>query len=164
MKLGLFVIAVGIGATAIMDLWGILRERFFAIPQINYGLVGRWILYMPKGRFQHAPITATASVQGETILGWVAHYIIGVIFAGLLFIICGTEWMNNPKVLPALVFGIVTVVAPFFIMQPGLGLGIAASKTPKPNLARAHSVITHTVFGLGLYLTVRLLNLVFLNH
>jgi hypothetical protein len=36
-------------------------------------------------------------------------------------------------------------------MQPCLGFGIAASKTPKPNIARLRSLIAHFVFGLGLY-------------
>jgi hypothetical protein len=37
-------------------------------------------------------------------------------------------------------------------MQPSLGLGIAASKAPRPNQARLKSLATHTVFGAGLYL------------
>jgi Protein of unknown function (DUF2938) len=40
---------------------------------------------------------------------------------------------------------------PFFIMQPGLGAGIAASRTPKPNASRLRSVVSHFVFGVGLY-------------
>jgi hypothetical protein len=44
------------------------------------------------------------------------------------------------------------VVFPLFIMQPALGLGIAASNTPKPWQARLKSLATHTVFGIGLYL------------
>ena len=38
------------------------------------------------------------------------------------------------------------------IMQPALGLGIAASKTSKPMQARLRTLINHTVFGIGLYL------------
>ena len=41
--------------------------------------------------------------------------------------------------------------SPFFVLQPGMGAGIAASKTPDPTAARLKSVIGHTVFGLGLY-------------
>jgi hypothetical protein len=52
----------------------------------------------------------------------------------------------------ALLYGIGTVVFPFFIMQPSLGLGVAASKTAKPMQARLKSLVTHTVFGVGLYL------------
>jgi hypothetical protein len=43
------------------------------------------------------------------------------------------------------------VVFPLFILQPSLGLGVAASKSPKPAQARLKSLVTHTVFGLGLY-------------
>jgi hypothetical protein len=49
--------------------------------------------------------------------------------------------------------GIGTVAAPFFLMQPGMGAGIAASRTPRPNAARLQSLLTHAVFGLGLYIT-----------
>lgn len=37
-------------------------------------------------------------------------------------------------------------------MQPGMGAGIAASRTPNPRAARLQSLVTHAVFGLGLYL------------
>jgi Protein of unknown function (DUF2938) len=36
-------------------------------------------------------------------------------------------------------------------MQPGMGAGIAASRTPRPAVARLHSLVTHGIFGLGLY-------------
>ena len=39
------------------------------------------------------------------------------------------------------------------IMQPALGLGIAAAKRPHPTQARLKSLMTHTVFGVGLYLS-----------
>jgi len=54
---------------------------------------------------------------------------------------------------PALAVGIGTVAAPFFLMQPGMGAGIAASRTPRPNAARLQSLLTHAVFGLGLYVS-----------
>jgi len=38
-----------------------------------------------------------------------------------------------------------------------MGLGLAASKTPKPDAARLRSIMTHGVFGLGLYGTARIL-------
>ncbi|MNW02868.1 hypothetical protein D3C71_1987200 [compost metagenome] len=45
----------------------------------------------------------------------------------------------------------VSVAAPFFILQPGMGAGIAASKTPRPNTARLRSLMAHAIFGVGLY-------------
>jgi hypothetical protein len=48
------------------------------------------------------------------------------------------------------------VAAPFLLMQPALGAGIAAAKTPNPTAARLRSLMTHAVFGLGLYFAARL--------
>ncbi len=62
------------------------------------------------------------------------------------------RWLERPTLLPALAFGVVTTLVPYLVMQPSLGLGIAASKTPRPNRARLKSLATHTVFGAGLYL------------
>jgi hypothetical protein len=153
MELVTHTILIGIGATLVMDLWGVLLNRVFGVPAGNYAMVGRWIGHMPGGRFAHPSITAAAEVPGEKIIGWTAHYLIGVAFAGLLVTIFGDGWVRQPSIGPALLIGIVTVAAPYLVMQPGLGMGIAASKTPKPNVARLRSLINHTVFGLGLYLS-----------
>ncbi len=56
-----------------------------------------------------------------------------------------------------MLIGIGSVAAPFFVMQPAMGAGIAASRTPRPAIARLHSLVTHAVFGLGLYTTGRAL-------
>ena len=145
-------IVIGVGATLVMDLWGILRKQFFGIPAANYGLVGRWLGYMPNGRFVHDSIGKMPAIPGETLIGWTAHYLIGIAFAALLVSIGGTEWLQHPTPVLALVVGMGTVAAPFLLMQPGMGAGIAASRMPNPAKARVHSLITHGVFGAGLYI------------
>jgi hypothetical protein len=50
-------------------------------------------------------------------------------------------------------FGVITVVVPLFILQPALGLGIAASRARNPTAARLKSLATHAIFGTGLYLS-----------
>lgn len=151
---------LGTGATLITDLWALLRKPLFSVPAPDYGLVGRWFAHMRTGQFQHERIASTPKVPGEVVIGWTAHYLIGIAFALLLLIICGIDWAARPTLLPALVFGITTVAAPFLLMQPGMGAGLAASRTPRPNAARLQSVITHSVFGLGLYATGVMLNLI----
>ena len=47
------------------------------------------------------------------------------------------------------------MVAPFFVLQPALGAGIASSKTPAPFFNTFKSLITHTIFGVGLFLAAR---------
>lgn len=154
-----YSVLIGAGATVVMDLWAVFIKRCFGIPSLNYSMVGRWIGHIPKGKLTHTSILQAEPVKGETGIGWFAHYLIGIIFAGLLLLIYGLDWAKNPTFLPALIIGIVTLVAPFFIMQPGMGLGMAASKTPAPNTARLRSLITHTIYGIGLYLSALLLTL-----
>jgi len=142
---------IGAGATAATDLWAIARRRLLGVPAPNYGLVGRWLAHMPRGRFRHDSIAAAAPVGGERLVGWTAHYLIGIAFAAILPVVWGPEWIRNPTLGPALAVGIGTVAAPFLVMQPGMGAGIAASRTPRPAAARLQSVLMHAIFGLGLY-------------
>jgi len=142
---------IGVGATLVMDLWTIARRRLFGTPLANYGLVGRWFGHMTRGRFRHERIAAAPPVFGERVIGWTAHYLIGIALAGLLLAIFGVAWARQPTLAPALAFGIATVAAPFLLMQPGMGAGFAASRMPQPNAARVQSLVTHTVFGIGLY-------------
>lgn len=148
---------IGTGATIILDIWAIFLKLAFGLAPSNYGLFGRWLGHIFHGKLIHDNIAQTAPFPHEKILGWAAHYAIGIIFAALLLMLCGPDWLNRPTLLPALLFGIATVAAPFFIMQPGMGLGIAASKTPNPAIARLRSLAAHTVFGLGLYASALLI-------
>jgi len=146
-----YALVIGAGATALMDLWAIARRRAFDTPLPNYGLVGRWFAHLARGRCHHQSIAASPAVQGERVIGWVAHYVIGTAFAGLLLAVWGIAWVRQPTIGPALLVGIGTVAAPFLVMQPGMGAGVAASRTPRPAAARLQSLVTHTIFGLGLY-------------
>ncbi|WAS56070.1 DUF2938 domain-containing protein [Burkholderia ambifaria] len=146
------ILLIGAGATLVTDLWALLRCNAFGIPSLDYALVGRWLGHMTRGRFRHASIVAAPPVPGERVLGWIAHYAIGIAFAGLPVAIAGAEWIGAPTLAPALVAGLISVAAPFFVMQPAFGFGVAASRTPQPGVARRRSIVTHLVFGAGLYL------------
>ncbi|WP_448681547.1 DUF2938 domain-containing protein [Pseudomonas nicosulfuronedens] len=151
------VLAIGIGATLLMDGWSVLRQRLLGVPLPDYALVGRWVGHMPRGRFRHAAIGRAASVAGERLLGWVIHYLIGITFALALVLLVGSDWLCQPTLLPALMLGVVTVAMPFLLMQPAFGLGIAAARSANPAKARLHSLATHGVFGFGLFLAAKLL-------
>ena len=90
-------------------------------------------------------------MPGERVIGWSAHYLIGIAFAAMLLALWGLDWARHPTLLPALLIGIGSVAAPFLLMQPGMGLGLAASRAPRPAAARTQSLLTHAIFGLGLY-------------
>jgi hypothetical protein len=140
----------GVAATLATDLWQRLLQAAAGLPAPPWGLVGRWVAWMPRGVFAHRSIAATPPVRGERALGWAFHYAVGVVYAALYLGLM--RWLNVAPTLPsALVFSLALLVAPWLVMQPALGLGLFASKAPRPNVARAVSVSAHAVFGLGLY-------------
>lgn len=152
---GLFFISailMGIGATVTFDLWGLFLKRAFQIPASNICLVGRWLRYMPDGVFKHSTIVSAAPKSAECTVGWIAHYMIGITFSIAFVAIAGSNWLQHPTPIPAIVFGVVTVLAPFSIMQPAFGFGFAGSKMKNPGQARLRSLMNHTAFGVGLYI------------
>lgn len=151
MELILRSVLIGVGATLVMDLWAALLRRL-GVPSLNFALLGRWLGHLPRGRLVHQSIARAEPVQGERWLGWAAHYGIGISFAFLLLGAYGLDWARAPTPWPALLVGLVTVVAPLFVLQPALGAGVASRKTPTPVFNALKSVVTHTVYGLGLYL------------
>jgi hypothetical protein len=150
-------LAIGIGATALLDLWALFLNRAFGIPLANWAMVGRWFAYLPRGRFMHDTIADTPPVSNELAIGWIMHYLIGALFAAIIILVWGLDWARNPTLLPALTVGVVTVGCGWFILQPGMGFGLAASKRPNANQVRLIGLINHVVFGLGLWLAALLM-------
>lgn len=151
------VVVLGVGATLLMDGWALLRRRLFGIAVADYALVGRWLGHMRHGQFRHVAIGKAPVVRSERAIGWAFHYLTGLAFAALFVLLVGSGWLLQPTLLPALAFGVATVAAPFLLMQQGFGMGIAASRTANPTQARVRSLVTHLVFGAGLYLAAVLM-------
>ena len=149
---GLHLFLVGIGATVVMDIGSVI-QRAMKMPTLDYALVGRWAGHICRGQWSHNSIAKAPAIMGESVTGWGIHYFTGVLFAALLIAIEGTEWLRTPILLPAVIVGALTVLVPFFVMQPAMGAGIAASRTPSPWVNRLRSLLNHAIFGLGLYLS-----------
>ena len=152
-------VLIGVGGAAVMDAWALLARRAFNAQGLDYALLGRWIGHFPRGRFVHDRIASADPVRGERPLGWLAHYAIGITFALLLLAIWGIEWARAPTIAPALAVGLVTIVAPWFVMQPAMGAGLAAARTPAPWAARLRNLASHTAYGLGVYASAVILSL-----
>lgn len=149
------VAAIGAGATATMDLWLLLQQRL-GMPTLNFAMIGRWVGHWRHGVFRHDAIAKAPPVHGELALGWLVHYATGTAFAAVLVGVFGLAWTRSPTALPALCVGVATVAAPWFLMQPAMGAGIASSRTPSPAKSRARSLANHAIFGWGLYLSALL--------
>lgn len=144
-------LSIGIGATLLMDAWTWLLKRR-GVRTLDYAMVGRWVGHWRRGIWRHASIATAAPVAYERWAGWSLHYLVGVVFALAFVLLAGEGWLGAPRLGPALAFGVCTVLLPLCVMQPALGAGLFARRTPTPLLNCLRSVATHLVFGLGLYL------------
>lgn len=151
-------VITGLGATCIMDLWSCFQKRIIKVPPLNYALVGRWVLWLPRGKLWHNMIVSTPPVPKEFLTGWLFHYLAGIIFAFIPFFLRGPGWLRDPFLVTALLSGLLTVLAPFIILQPVFGFGIAASRTPRPGLTRLLSLFAHLAYGVGLYIAALSVN------
>lgn len=146
------VFFIGCGATLVMDIWLVLLKRL-GVQTLNFAFIGRWVGHLCRGRVTHAAIGKASPVPHELLLGWLTHYAVGIAFAGLLVGVAGSAWVAVPTLAPAVAVGVGTVAFPLFVMQPAMGLGVAASRTAAPLKNCLRSVVNHTVFGLGLFVS-----------
>ncbi|HJP88184.1 MAG TPA: DUF2938 domain-containing protein [Candidatus Limnocylindrales bacterium] len=156
-RLVLSIIAMGAAGAALMDVWSFALRRIWKVPTLDYAMLGRWAGHVARGRLVHERIAASAPVAGERAIGWVAHYSIGIAFAIPVVVLGGTGWLTHPTIAPAMSVALVTVLAPWLVMQPGMGLGFAASRSPRPGATRLRNLATHSVYGLGMYATAAVL-------
>lgn len=144
-------IIIGIGATVLMDIWSVTLHLAFGQAKPNWAPGGRWFRHLANGRVFHDSIATAEPYDHELALGWIGHYVVGILFGIILVLAMGPGWLAAPTFLPAWIWGIITIGAGWFLMQPGMGLGWAASKTPNPTKVRLMGFLAHTVFALGLW-------------
>ncbi|QIL79693.1 DUF2938 domain-containing protein [Diaphorobacter sp. HDW4A] len=140
---------VGIGATALMDLWSWTLRRI-GIATLDYAMLGRWCKHWLNGTWFHASIQKSPPTRFEKPIGWALHYLTGIAFATLWLTL--TRW--PPSGTSALLFGAITVLVPWLVLQPALGAGIASSRTARPWMIRAVGLLTHVVFGAGMWMVL----------
>lgn len=144
-------LVMGIFATIAIDVWATFANRVLKLPRTSWAMVGRWIGHLPTGKFAHDPISASPPIRNELLIGWVFHYAIGVVYAALYVAYVVAVLEGIPTLASAWIFGLITIVSPWFIMQPALGLGFMAARAPHPNRVRLQNFIIHSIFGGALY-------------
>ena len=146
---------MGLAATILMDLWAFLLSRVAGVPMPNWGLVGRWVAHL-RDRVFHQDIAAADPVPNERLIGWAFHYAVGIAYGVTLALLMGAAWLRDPTFWPAWIFSILMLGFGWFLLQPGMGAGWAASRTPNPTKARSLGLLAHTVFAVGLWLGAQL--------
>jgi hypothetical protein len=151
MSVTLSGLVIGLLATVLIDVWALVLKHILKLPTTNWAMVGRWVGHLPKGQFVHRPIANAAPIPGEAALGWATHYAIGLVYGVGYLWLMRDVLAQTPGLVSAIVFSVVLLVASWFIMLPGLGVGILARRAPRPWLIRGINVSVHVVFGIGLY-------------
>ncbi len=143
-------IAAGVGATLLIDLWAQLLRRSAGIGATDWALVGRWVAGLARGRLQLRVGEFQRRERGDALRGWLTHYAVGIAYA-LIYLLLVNALAAKVSLPSALLFGAITVLAPWLILQPALGKGVFASGAPNPAQTRLLNLVTHLLFGAGLY-------------
>ena len=87
-------------------------------------------------------------------IGWTMHYLVGLAYGfgylGLMVFVLE----RPPSLVSGLIFGAVSVVIPWVLMQPGLGAGIMARLAPNPWVPRLNALTSHVIYGAALFVGV----------
>ncbi len=151
-------IIIGAAATVILDIWALVAKRAYDAAPANWALAGRWFAHMRRGQYRHESIADAMKVRGELAIGWIAHYVVGIVYGVLVVAIWTLQGVAYPTLAAPFLVGLVLATcAAWFVMQPGMGLGIAASRTPDPLRMRLRTVVNHIVFSFALYVSALVL-------
>lgn len=158
----LYIISVGVFATFCMELWSVFLNFVFHVPFPNYANIGRWIgNIIFHGEVTFTDISKVAPVTHELLYGWITHYFLGIFFSFLYIFVIFNVLKTRPSFIAAVLFSLVLVIFPFYVEQPVLGMGIAASETEDPNFSRMITLSYHAIFGVGLYFVSLVLHNIF---
>lgn len=148
-------VLMGIFATYFMDLLaGALAKRKLIYPFISPEAIGRWFLYIFKGKLVHNNINESPELKNEKLWCLISHYLIGIALAGFYLVLDLKVALIQELAWMSLAFGIVTICFPWFWLLPSIGIGFMASKSPNRSRILKTNLINHTNFGFGLLIWI----------
>ena len=140
-----------------MDLVAVLLSKLKIIqPLIESKIVGRWVLYMLKGKFIHTDISKAPELEREKEVALIAHYLIGIVLALIFLFFENLVPTAQILILTPILFGLLTVLLPWLWLYPSIGLGFLALKTQRTSTYLITSTINHFNFGLGIAIWIEL--------
>jgi len=145
-----FVLITGL-SVAVIDVWQRLFHKLGGLPPTNWALVGRWFLVLLRDRIVfNTSLPSTPSITGEAKAGWILHYAVGGVYVLVYYVLWQHLNVLTPTLGDGLLFGILSVVVPWFFFMPALGAGVLARNTPRPLFACAAALATHSIFGMAI--------------
>lgn len=140
----------GIGACIVFDLRQRALQRMTGIPPSNWAVAGRWLtgLATGQGLIQAGPAHRPSHPR-ELAAGRGLYYVVAMGYAGIYAAMMASGWITAGFA-DGLLFGIASVVVPWFFFMPATGNGMMARLTPNPRLACLLALKMHAIFGVAL--------------
>ena len=79
-------------------------------------------------------------------LGWVAHFMIGVVLAAA-YVVIWKERISGKPVVKGLLFSLIPFFMAQLVVMPMMGAGLFSANTPAPMMMVMGSLIGHLVYG-----------------
>ena len=149
------MILMGIFATFFMDfLPYFLVKSKIVRATIEPQIVGRWVLYIFRGKFIHADIHKAPVLKNEKLAAQISHYLIGIVLVGIYLFLELKEPAIRDQLWVPLIFGVSTILLPWLWLYPSIGIGFLASKSPNKSDYIIFSSINHINFGIGMIIWI----------
>ena len=148
-RLPVRIICAALMAPTAADIGRTIYQWVTGFPPVNWSITGRWFLMVLSGQPSVPEIGKAPSLPHELLAGHAAYYTISLIFAAA-YVIGLRVAGRRPSLLNGLVFGWATLVFPFLVQMPLMGLGVFAHLTQTPGLIIGRTLVHHSSFGIGL--------------
>lgn len=157
MELLVAAVVAGVVGTLAMDSLNFLFARAGVLSRIDVGMIGRMAVGWMGGRFRYGHPSEIRPVTHELLLGYVAHYAIGVSLA-LPYVLGWDLLVGGPApALWAVPYGLATTVAAYLFVLPSMGLGVFGRLSPNGARVPLSSLANHLFYGLGLAIGIAVL-------
>jgi hypothetical protein len=144
-------IIAGIVCCIAMDVWQRILFLTFNIPPTNWSITGRWfVMLISKKIIFNQNLDHENPVRYELQIGWAFHYWVAIIYGFAYYFLLAVFDILDTSILSGLIFGLISVIVPWFFYLPVTGKGFMGNKTPNPTLTILLSTSSHVVVGVFL--------------
>ena len=143
-------ILAGIFCCVAMDIWQRILFLIFKITPTNWSTTGRWFIMLINNKIIfNQNLDNENPVKYELQIGWLFHYWVAIVYAYAYYFLLAVDILDT-SILSGLIFGLISVIVPWFFYLPATGKGFMGNKTPNPTLTRLLSISSHIVVGIFL--------------
>ena len=151
-------IIAGIFCCIAMDIWQRILFLTCNIPPSNWSTAGRWfIMLISKKIIVNQNLDHANSVKYELQIGWAFHYFVAIVYGFIYYFFLEFFVILDTSILSGLIFGLISVIVPWFFFLPVTGKGFMGNKTPNPTLTKLLSTSSHVIVGIFLAIGFSLL-------